>query len=168
MAVALTSRASIKGTLTTARDGGDATFEVNDGSAHEIEDGTGIGQANAVYVDDFSIAASGTLDIDLAGTLEDAHGNTLAFTAIKEILVKAEAANANNIVVGGHPTAAFVGPFGAAAHTVAVKPGARLDISEGYSAAGWAVVAGTGDILRLANSGAGTAVAGTVVIVGEV
>lgn len=168
MAINLTSRSSIRGSLTTARDGGDAIFEVDEGWAQEVANGVGINQANAVYVDDFSIAASGTLAIDLSGTLEDAHGNAIAFTAIKEIYIKASEDNTNNIVVGNGGVNSFLGPFGAAAHTIALKPDAVFHVSEGYSADGWAVTAGTGDILQLANSGAGTAVAGTIVIVGEV
>jgi hypothetical protein len=168
MAVALVSRSSIKGTLTTSRDGGDATFAVDEGVAKEVSNGTGLDQANAVYVDDFSIAASGTLDIDLAGTLTDAHGNVLVMTAVKEILVKADTTNTNNVVVGNAAATQFLGPLGAASHTVAVKPGGFYHVSEGYSAAGWAVGAGATDLLRLTNSAAGTAVTGTIVIVGEV
>lgn len=168
MAIALTTRANIKGSLTTARDGGDATFNVDVSSVHEVANGTAAGQANAYYEDDFSIAASGTLDIDLSGTLTDAHGVAVVFTAIKEILITADAANTNNIVVGNHPTAAFVGPFAAAANTIALKPGGRLNVSDGYSAAGWAVTATTADMLRLTNSAAGSAVTGTIAIVGEI
>lgn len=167
MAIALTSRTSIKGTLTTTRDGGDALFEVNEGRQIDVANGTALGQANAVYVDDFSIAASGTLNIDLAGTLPDPHGNVLVFTAIKEIYINADSTNANNIVVG-NGTNPFLGPFGAAAHTVALRPGGFLHVCEGYSAAGWAVTAATADILMLTNSAAGTPVTGTIVIVGEV
>lgn len=166
MSIALVSRSSIKGTLTTARDGGDATFAVDEGAVHEVENGTGAGQANAVYVDDFSIAASGSLEYDLASTLEDAHGNSIVFTAVKEILVIADDTNTNNVVVG-NGTDPFVGPFSAGTVTVALKPGGFFHVSDGYSAAGWSVGAGASDDLKLTNSGAGTAVTGTVVIVGE-
>ncbi len=167
MTIALTSVSSISGTLTTTRDGGDATFRVDEGIQTNVVNGTAIGQANAVYIDDFNIAASGTLNIDLAGTLTDPHGNVLVFTAIKEIFVKADPANVNNVVVGNGATP-FLGPMGAAAHTVAVKPGGFYHVSEGYSAAGWAVGAGASDNLMLTNSAGGTAVIGTIVVVGEV
>lgn len=167
MPINLTTTASIRGQLTADREGGTAGFEINEAHSRVVGHGTGIGQANAAYVDDFSIAASGALDIDLSGALEDALGNALVFTAIKEILIITAAGNVNNVVVGGHPTAAFVGPFGAAAHTAAVPPGERFSASN-YSAAGWPVTAGSADILRLANSAAGSAVDGTIVIVGEV
>lgn len=165
MPVSLTSTASIRGTLTTARDGGTASFEVREGLAKSVDNGTLADQANAVYVDDFTIAASATMAIDLSGTLTDAHGNAIVFSAIKEILVVTAAANTENVVIGNGGVNAFLGPLGAAAHTVSVLPGNRFDATN-YSAAGWPVVAGTGDILQLANSGAGSAVSGTIVIVG--
>lgn len=168
MTIALVSLSSIKGTLTTARDGGDATFSVNEGAAYDVANGTGASQANAVYVDDFSIAASGTSDIDLSGSLVDPNGNTIVFTAVKEIYVKADSTNTNNVVVGGAAATQFVGPFGGVTHTIAVKPGGFFHVCEGYSAAGWAVAAGSTDLLRLTNSAAGTAVTGTIVVVGEV
>ena len=165
MAIALLSRTSIKGTLTTARDGGDATFSVDESWTKDIANGTGADQANAVYIDAFSIAASGTLDIDLSGTLTDAHGNVIVITAVKEIMLKADSTNTNNIVIGAG-TNPFVGGNAAGTQTFAVKPGGVYHVAD-YSAAGWTVTAGTGDILRLANSGAGTAVTGKIVIVGE-
>lgn len=167
MPISLKSTATIRGSLTTARDGGNATFEVNTGSNKVIRNGTEADEANAIYFDDFEIAASGTLDIDLSGSLTDAHGNVLVFTAIKEIMVVAGSANANALVIGNGGVNSFIGPFGDAAHTLAVQPGNRAGLTN-YTAAGWPVVAGTGDILRIANGGAGTAVAGRLVIVGEV
>jgi hypothetical protein len=168
MTIALTSSASIRGSLAAARDGGNAQFPVDERNSVDVSNGTGAGQANAVYVDDFSIPASSNLDIDLSGALADALGGAAVFTVIKEILIVADKANANNVVVGGAPSNAFVGPFADATDKITLKPGGRLNVHDGYSAAGWTVTAATGDILRLANSGSGTAVLGTITIVGEV
>lgn len=167
MTILLLSTATIRGELKTARDGGDAVFPVREGTVKSVANGTGADEGNAVYVDDFSIAASGNLDIDLAGSLTDAHGNALVFTAIKEILLTAGAANTNDVVMGNGGVNSFLGPFGAAAHTLTLKPGQRAGVTN-YSAAGWAVTAGTGDILRLANSSSGSAVTGTITIVGVI
>lgn len=167
MPILLLSTATIRGELTTPRDGGNAAFTVREGFAKSIANGTGEDEANAIYIDDFSIAASGTLDIDLSGSLEDAHGNVLAFTAIKEILLTAGAANVNDVVLGNGGANSFLGPLGAAAHTLALKPGQRAGLTN-YSAAGWPVAAGTGDILRVANGSSGSAVTGTITIVGLV
>jgi hypothetical protein len=167
MALELTSRLAIKGALTTTRDAGDAGVAISETSSYDIADGTGADQANAIYVDDFSIVASGTLAIDLSGSLTDPNNNTKAFTAVKEILIKADITNTNNIVYGNAATNQFLGPMGAATHTIAIKPGGRLSITDGYSAAGWAVANGSTDNILLTNSAGGTAVTGTIVIIGE-
>lgn len=167
MPVALTSRSAVKGTLSITRDAGDAAVPISEVANYDVADGTGAGQANAVYIDDFSIAASGTLAIDLSGSLVDPNNVTKAFTAVKEIRIKADATNTNNIVYGAAATNQFLGPMGAATHTIAIKPGGLLVLNEGYSAAGWAVVNATTDNILLTNSAGGTAVTGTIVIIGE-
>lgn len=165
MTIALEILAGIRGLLSTSGDGGVASLPVSKIGSVNLTDGTGAAQANAIYIDDFSIAASGSLNYDLAGALTDRLGNLLVFTAVKAIYLFADLTNVNNIILG-NGTTPFIGPFGAAAHTLAVGPGAPLVLVD-RSAAGWPVVAGTGDILKLANGGAGTAVTGTLVVVGE-
>ena len=157
--------ARVRGLLSTTGEGGTAQLPISEVAAIDFANGTGANEANAVYVDEFSIAASGTLDTDLSGALKDRLGNNVVFTAIKAIMVIADATNTNNVVVGAD-AAPFVGPFGAGTHTVAVPPGGVFLVAN-PSAAGWPVTATTADILQLANSAAGTAVTGTLVLVGE-
>jgi hypothetical protein len=166
MTIELTSRLAIKGALTTTRDAGDAAVAISETSSYNIADGTGADQANAIYVDDFSIVASGTLAIDLSGTLTDPNNVTKAFTCVKEILLMAGSANTNNIVYGNAASNQFLGPMGNANDTIAVPPGGRLNFTN-YSAAGWAVANGSTDNILLTNSAGGTAVTGTIVIIGE-
>lgn len=156
--------AGIAALQTAALDLGAPSFQINKVDDIVLNDGNGANQANKMFTDTRTIAASANDDLDLAGGLVDAFGAVLTFTAIKSIYIKAAAANINNVVVGGHPTAAFVGRFGAATHTIALRPGDRdLQVTPGT---GWAVVAGTGDILRVANSGAGTTVEYDIIIIG--
>jgi hypothetical protein len=156
----------IKGLLQAEGDGGTAALTVKEGQSLRIADGTGAKQANGIYIDDFSIAASSSTTIDLSGSLEDRLGNPLVFTAVKAIMVIAAAANTNDIVIGDG-SAPFVGPFDDGTATVSVAPGGQFMVAN-PSAAGWAVTATTADELKLANSGSASAVAGTIVIVGEV
>jgi hypothetical protein len=165
MPIAIVSRARISGTVTGSNDAGALAIEIDEGASKTLSDGTGAGQANKVYVDDFTIAASGTLDFDLAGSLVDVLGVPVVFTAIKEILIVAADGNTNNVVMGPG-TSPFLGPLGGTTPTVSVVPGGHLKLSN-PSAAGWPVAAGSADILRLANSSAGTSVSGTITIVGE-
>ena len=130
-----------------------------------LDNGTGANAADKLYADSNTLAASGNVDIDLAGSLTDALGASLTFARVKALFLRAAAGNTNNVVIGGAASNQFVGPFGAAAHTFAVKPGGFV----GWvapDATGWAVTAGTGDLLRIANSGAGTSVTYDVVIIG--
>jgi len=129
-----------------------------------LTDGTGPNQANRRWVSQRTLAASASESIDLSGVLVDAFGAVLAFTAIKAILIVAAAGNTNDVIVGGAPSNGFVGPFGAVAHTAAVRPGGELlFVAPGT---GWTVTPATGDLLRILNGGAGTSVTYDITIIG--
>lgn len=116
--------------------------------------GTGANQGDRVYSElDKSIAAA--YDLDLSGALLDAFGAAFVLARVKALVVIAKDTNTGNVVVGGDANAALVG-FGAAAHTIAVKPGGAL-VLFAPDATGWPITAGTGDILQFAPS-AGTQV----------
>jgi hypothetical protein len=165
MTIALELMARVRGTLSKSAEGQSPSAAILESLLVNLTDGTGANQANALYIDEFSIAASGTLDIDLAGALTDILGQATVFSAVKAVLLVADAANVNNVVYG-NGTNPFVGPLSSGAATFTALPGGGF-IWINPSAAGWPVVAGTGDIVRLANSGAGTPVTGTIAIVGE-
>ena len=129
-------------------------------------DGTGANKAKNHWHDQRTLAASASEDLDLAGGLTDAFGNVITFTKIKAIIVFAAAANTNDVVLGNAAANAWIGPFGAAAHTVAVKPGG-IAIFIAPDANGYAVTAGTADILKVLNGGAGTSVTYDIFILGE-
>jgi hypothetical protein len=129
-----------------------------------LADGTGSGQADKIYADTDTIAASGTKDWDLAGVLVDDLGVALTFVNVKGIFLAASSANTNNCVIGAAAATQFVGPFGAATHTIAVKPGQFFAITAGLT--GWAVGAGASDLLRVTNSAGGTSVTYDIMIIG--
>ncbi|MEV4059726.1 hypothetical protein [Nonomuraea dietziae] len=130
-----------------------------------LTDGAGLNQANRLWSDERVLAASANEDLDLAGTLADPFGAAITFARVKALLVAASPANANNVVIGGAASNQFVGPFGAGTHTLAVRPGGLLALTA-PDATGYAVTAGTGDLLRVANSGAGSSVTYQIVVVG--
>ena len=154
-----------KGTLTKSVDVGSAAHDVNPSSnvAWEIADGAGDNQAQLLFGDTRQLAASASENLDLAGALADAFGRTLTFTAVKAIIVEAPATNTNNVLVGGAASNA-VPLFGDATDVVAVKPGGKLSLTAPKT--GVTVTAGTGDILKVANSGSGTAVDYTITVIG--
>lgn len=128
--------------------------------------GTGAGQADLLFADQRTIADSENDDLDLAGSLTDVFGNTLTFVEICAMEVRAAGGNTNDVVVGGAASNAFTGPFGDASDTIAVQPGGVLALGA-PDAGGWTVAAGTGDVLRIANGGAGSSVTYDIVLVGR-
>lgn len=155
----------VNATYSTALDISSVTYPVAEKVTLNYANGTGAGQATTIFTDTRTLAASATENLDLAGTLVDAFGAVVTFTKVKAIRIRAAAANTNSVIIGGAATNAFVGPFGASTHTIAVGPGGVFTIGD-VSAAGWTVVAATGDLLKIANGGAGTSVDYTVEIIG--
>jgi hypothetical protein len=128
--------------------------------------GTSNGQADRVFMDNRTLAASAAEDLDLAGgSLIDPVGGALTFVEVTEIIIRASSANTNNVVVSPAAANGFLGPFGAATHTIAIQPGGQIRLSAPN--AGWTVTPGTGDLLHIANSGAGTSVSYDVIILGR-
>lgn len=131
-----------------------------------LTDGTGAGQANRVFSDRRSIAASSAEDLDLAGVLLDAFGATLTFVRIKGLYIAAAATNVNNVVVGADATNPWATLLNATG-TITLRPGAAFAAFAGAAdGTGYAVTAGTGDLLQVANSGAGSAVEYDIFVVG--
>ena len=126
--------------------------------------GTASGQVDLLYAATRTLALSTSEDLDLAGGLTDVFGAALTFVKIKYIYVKAAAANVNNVVIGGATANQFVGPFGAGTHTLALVPSAYIEFM--HPTTGWTVTAGTGDLFKVLNGGAGTSVSYDLVIAG--
>lgn len=156
---------AVKGTLTSSLDLVTASAPLNMGRSIALANGTGAGQADRIFSDTRTLAASANEDLDLAGVLVDAFGAAITFVKVKAIVVSAASGNTNNVVIGGAAATQFVGPFGAATHTISVAPGGFFAIARS-DATGWAVGAGASDLLRVANSGAGTSVTYDIVIIG--
>jgi hypothetical protein len=111
--------------------------------------GAAAGQFNLVHAKEYTIAAAGSpQSIDLnGGGLLDPEGNPANFTNVKIIgLVNED--NANTITVGGGSNP-FLGPWGGGTKLLG-KSGVSIDVNH---LDGYAVTAGTGDILKLTSSG---------------
>jgi hypothetical protein len=131
-----------------------------------LTDGTGAGQADRVFVDTRTLAASGTEDLDLAGALADAFGVAQVFARIKALLVTADVGNTNNVVVS-RPASNGLTIFSAAGDAVPIRPGGAFALAAGVTdAVGYAVTAGTGDLLTITNSAGGSAVTYSIAIIG--
>jgi hypothetical protein len=157
---------SLTAMLTSALDLSTASSPLSVGRAYPLADGSGADQANRVWSDRRTLAASGTEDLDLAGVLTDPFGATITFARIRGLLVAADAGNTNNVVVGGHATAAFGTWVGDDTDTVVVRPGGLL-LLVARDATAYAVTATTADMLTVTNSAGGTGVTYDIVLIGS-
>lgn len=166
MNFAATLKASVTGTLTGANALGNPAQPFAEMVEIAIGNGTGADQASNVFTDTRTIAASGTDALDLSGVLQNALGATIAFTAVKAIMIVADPGNINNVVVGGAGSNTFVGPFADATDKVVVGPGDVFFVTR-RNATGLVVTNATGDQLLIANSSSGSSVTYTIVVVGK-
>lgn len=167
--MSLTSKISlnVSAALSSALDLVSPAARLSQRYSTELDDGTGAGAADKVFSDTRTLAASATENLDLAGVLTDALGAALTFAKVKALIIHASAANTNNVIVGGDATTTFFGMFADETDAIVVRPGATLALFCGEAdAAGYAVTAATADLLKIANSGAGTGVTYDVIIIG--
>lgn len=155
----------VTGKQSNAGDLASPSFTISESYEQVYDDGTAAEQAQVIFADTRTIAATSSSNIDLAGGLPHPLGGTIAFTAIKELLIVAAAANTGNLLFGEGVASAFVGPFGASAVGLEVPPGGILHLRN-PGATGWAVAAGSADVLAAENLGAGSADF-DIIIVGE-
>jgi len=123
-----------------------------------LDDGTGADQADIVYFDSGTMVASADLSLDLAGTLSDVYGDTVTAVRVKAIAVKNTSTTASVLKLGGGTgdagTNAFAswlhrsGTSAAGSEGVLIRPGGVF-LLWAPGATGYAVTAGTGDILML-------------------
>ncbi len=128
--------------------------------------GSGADKISKVFSDQRTLSASSSEELDLAASLIDGLGNTITFTKVKALIVRALAANTNNVEVGGSGANGFEDWVGATGDLVSVKPGGVFLITA-PDANGLTVTAGTADLLKIANSAGSTSVTYDIIILGE-
>lgn len=155
---------SLAATLTKALDLATGSTPLDVEASVPLGNGTGANQADLIFHDRRTLAASGTEDLDLAGVLTDAYGATITFARIKAVVVMAASANTNNVNVS-RATTNGVPLFLAASDGIPVLPGGFFAWCA-PDATAVAVTAGTGDLLTVTNSAAGTSVTYDVIVIG--
>lgn len=128
----------------------------------QLASGTGANQADAAYSREASIASAGNLSLDLKGSLLDALGAAFTPAKLKLVLVYSLPANTTDLTVFGD--AASVPILSDPAATMTLKPGG-LFLFFTPGAAGIAVTATTGDIVKVTNA-AGASATVQIVLVG--
>jgi hypothetical protein len=163
MALSATIQAKVSASHTNVLDLGTATFPLSVIQSLSLTDGTGASQADRIFTDTRTLAASAAESLDLAGSLTNAYG-TVTFARIKAVLVTAASGNTNDVQFT-RPASNGVPLFMAAGDGIALAPG-DFFLWASSTAAGKAVTASTGDLLTLTNSAGSTSVDYTVVIIG--
>jgi hypothetical protein len=147
----------------TALDFGTPTSVVNELHTISLASGTGLNSADMRFSDTRTLSTGANEDLDLAGALTGALGNTLTFLKLKLLYIRASSANTTNITVS-RPAANGVPFFSAGSDALVLKPGGVFLFTD-PSAAGVTVTAATGDLINIANS-AGASGIYTIHVVG--
>lgn len=169
MALETKVRASVRAKLTGTNDFGGPNYTPELMAVIDLASGTGADQSDLIFADERTVASGANDDLDLAGVLASSLGATLTFVNITAILLvnkPRSGTNTTNLTIGGG-TNPFVGFLGGTTPTIGpIRPGGVVLLSCGAATGIGAVTAGTGDILRIANS-AGASATYQIVIVGR-
>ena len=142
---------------------GAAGLSFTDSLAIAFASGVGANQADRVFADTRTLAASATENLDLAGVLTDPFGVVMTFATIKALIIQAAAGNTNDVNVQ-RPATLGVPLFLAVSDGLPVKPGgAFVWVAPGV---GITVTPATGDLLTITNSAGTTGVTYDVIIIG--
>jgi hypothetical protein len=162
---------NISADLTKTLDLADGRVPLNKIYQMVLSSGVAVGQADLVFHDQRTLAASANEDLDLIGTmLQEPFGSNLSMLRVKALVVAAMGTsttpNQNNVVVGAAAANAWTGLLNSTG-TVTLRPGAVFcAFASQTDAAGYVVTAGTADLLRVANSAGGTSVTYDIVVIG--
>lgn len=126
----------------------------------ELVEGTGVDQADLLWMDERTVSASSNDDIDLAGALMEATGGTFVAAELVFIFIinkpRSGATNSSNLTIG-NATNPVAGMTGAASATIGpIRPNGWFMLGSPDAAGQGPITAGTGDILRIANGTGGS------------
>jgi hypothetical protein len=132
----------------------------------QLTTGTGAGKANKRYVNQHTIAAGGSLTLNLS-SLSDDFGNAVAFTKVKEIYIELSSSTAAVSILIGNAANPFVNWVGAGAHTIRVRNGMAFYLGCCADATAYVVTATTADQLKVLNEDGALSAVVNVKITGE-
>lgn len=161
MPLAATVRLRVAANQTGSNDFGGPAFTPELETAINLQNGTAAGQADILFVDERTVAASTNDDIDLNGVLAQAVGGAFTAAEIVSIVVinapRSGPANLSSLTIGGGTTP-FVGYLGGTTPTIGpIGPGGHVSIGSPGSSGIGTVTAATADLLRIANGAGGPA-----------
>lgn len=133
-----------------------------------MAEGAGAGQINIMFHDRRTVTSSTPNDdIDLFGALEDVFGRDLEFIDIAAVLIHNRSTTpGDDLLVGAAAVNPWTAPFNGSGTSV-VLVGPNSPIVLGNTLDGYAVAAGSTDVLRIAHSGGAADMDYDLVIIGR-
>lgn len=166
MALTANVQLIVTGNQSATQDLGTRSFPFALSLAKALTSGVIADTADRAFTDTRTLAASATEDLDLAGGVLDEIGSAVTFAKVVGIFILAAASNTNNVRVT-RPASNGVPFLLAAGDGFDIPPGGCFCLF-GPALAGIATVTGgTGDLITVTNSGAGTGVTYSIVIIGR-
>jgi len=152
--------ASINIVQSAAPDGGAARVEQTVEKVLEMLNGTTNDKADLAFIDTRTLSSGASEDLDLAGALANALGETITAAEIVAVLFVSATGNTTNLIIGGATAEAQLW-FTAAGDKETVKPGG---LSMHFAPAGWAITATSADDLKVENA-AGAAATYSIAVI---
>jgi len=150
MTLSTTVTARIKAIEEITGEGYTTVSSFDDASPITMATGTAASLADLKFSEIATIGTGGTT-YDL-NALVDGDGRTIAMVKVKALLVKADSANTNTIIVGAASSNQFQGPFDTATWTATLPANGQFLIVA--PVAGWACTTGVSDKLKIAGGAA--------------
>jgi hypothetical protein len=168
MALSGTAKVSFDFTQTKTPDNTTATAKIQHALSLTFTDGNAAGNADRIWTDTRTLAASASESLDFSGSLTNVYGDTAIFADVRAILVTAASGNTNNVNVTRDTTSPESGLplFLASGDGLAVRPGGFLAVAC-PDATGYPVTAATADRITFTNSAGSTEVTYTVTVIGS-
>lgn len=149
-------RAEMNWSYSKENDFGDTSNAATYSFSDTIANGTAGDTADLLYLAAPTITASGTLNLDLSGSLTTPFGDTITMVRVKTVFIKFATDNAATSITVGNGTNPWQGWFGATTHTEKVFAQGVM-LHHRPDSTGWLVTAGTGDVLKIVNDDASNA-----------
>lgn len=154
MALDLSIDTRLTGSLTSTADMSTPTAAFDTNQRKTLSSGVGANQADFYWSDERTVTTGATDSLDVAGALTSLLGGTVTFARIKGIRLRNSQASgvANTTALTlARPAANGVPIFDAASDSITIGADGEILLSN-PTAAGWAVTAGTGDLISVVNA----------------
>lgn len=163
MALSATIRHKMTAGQTGTNDFGGPSFSPSIEAVINLANGNGANQADILWVDERTVAASSSDDIDLAGVLQSAFSGTITMARLVDIVIvnrprdPTAPANVSRLTVGAgtNPVTGFLG--GTAPTIGPIGPGGYVALGCPDALGLGTVTPGTADTLRITNGAGGPA-----------